>query len=572
MSRWSKLMTTAATLVTVVAFAGAARAQDANALANAGSDGNWLTYHGSYKGWNYSPLKQIDADNVKNLKVAWMQQIGHSTRGVQSMPLAKDGILYFSASYSKVFALEGDTGEMLWSFVPKLDEDLIARQTHTPYNRGIAMSDGKIYVGTVDGRLFALDMKTGKPMWETKLINSQRLTVGFTGAPLAVKDKVIIGAQGGEWPGRGPIFGVDAKTGQKVWEFLTVGGTPEAEKSWGHESWRTGGGGGWMPGTFDAETNTVWWGTANPAPLYDWSGPNWMTEGARPGKNLYTTSVIALDPDTGKLKFYHQELPHDTWDFDSAIGEFVAIDRDGKKYYVHPNKSGYVFVYDRSDAKVENVYDLIKASNFVKSIDPKTGELTGRRDMTEGKQKDLCPAINGGVSWNSGTYSPQTGLYYKIGNEWCMDLDIVKSKPVVEPAAQLNIGATFTIKAPPGEDKAYGHLDARDPITGKLSWSVNFPEPPLASLLSTAGGVVFVPDTRGSLHALDAKTGKELWKADDGAPHNGGIISYDVGGKQYVAVVTGGPSLVMDGYADLFGGPYKTMEKDTGSLVVYALQ
>jgi len=572
MSRWSKLMTTAATLVTVVAFAGAARAQDANALANAGSDGNWLTYHGSYKGWNYSPLKQIDADNVKNLKVAWMQQIGHSTRGVQSMPLAKDGILYFSASYSKVFALKGDTGEMLWSFVPKLDEDLIARQTHTPYNRGIAMSDGKIYVGTVDGRLFALDMKTGKPMWETKLINSQRLTVGFTGAPLAVKDKVIIGAQGGEWPGRGPIFGVDAKTGQKVWEFLTVGGTPEAEKSRGHESWRTGGGGGWMPGTFDAETNTVWWGTANPAPLYDWSGPNWMTEGARPGKNLYTTSVIALDPDTGKLKFYHQELPHDTWDFDSAIGEFMAIDRDGKKYYVHPNKSGYVFVYDRSDAKVENVYDLIKASNFVKSIDPKTGELTGRRDMTEGKQKDLCPAINGGVSWNSGTYSPQTGLYYKIGNEWCMDLDIVKSKPVVEPAAQLNIGATFTIKAPPGEDKAYGHLDARDPITGKLSWSVNFPEPPLASLLSTAGGVVFVPDTRGSLHALDAKTGKELWKADDGAPHNGGIISYDVGGKQYVAVVTGGPSLVMDGYADLFGGPYKTMEKDTGSLVVYALQ
>jgi len=571
MSRWSKLMTTATTLVTVVVFAGAARAQDANALANAGSDGNWLTYHGSYKGWNYSPLKQIDTDNVKNLKIAWVQQVGHSTRGLQSMPLAKDGILYFSASYSRVFALKGDTGEMLWSFAPKLDEELIARQTHSPYNRGIAMSDGKIYVGTVDGRLFALDMKTGKPVWETKLINSQKLTVGFTGAPLAVKDKVIIGAQGGEWPGRGPIFGVDAKTGQKVWEFLTVGGTPEAEKTWGHESWRTGGGGGWMPGTYDAETNTVWWGTANPAPLYDWSGPNWMTEGARPGTNLYTTSVIALDPDTGKLKFYHQELPHDTWDFDSAIGEFVAIDRDGKKYYVHPNKSGYVFVYDRSDAKVENVYDLVRASNFVKSIDPKTGELIGRRDMTEGKEKDLCPAINGGVSWNSGTYSPQTGLYYKIGNEWCMDLDIVKSKPVVEPAAQLNIGATFTIKAPPGEDKAYGHLDARDPITGKLSWSVNFPEPPLASLLSTAGGVVFVPDTRGSLHALDGKTGKELWKADNGAPHNGGIISYDAGGKQYVAVATGGPSLVMDGYADLFGGPYKTMEKDTGALIVYAL-
>ncbi len=136
----------------------------------------------------------------------------------------------------------------------------------------MAMSDGKLYIGTVDGRLFALDMKTGKPVWETKLINSEKLTVGFTGAPLVVKDKVIIGAQGGEWPGRGPIFGVNSKTGKKVWEFLTAGGTPEAEKTWGDESYRTGGGGGWMPGTYDAETNSVWWGTANPAPLYDWSG------------------------------------------------------------------------------------------------------------------------------------------------------------------------------------------------------------------------------------------------------------------------------------------------------------
>jgi alcohol dehydrogenase (cytochrome c) len=178
----------------------------------------------------------------------------------------------------------------------------------------------------------------------------------------------------------------------------------------------------------------------------------------------------------------------------------------------------------------------------------------------------------GGVSWNSGTYHPQTGLYYKIGNEWCMDLDIVKTTPVVEPAAQLNIGATFTAKAPPGEDKAYGHVDARDPITGKLAWSVNFPEPPLASLLSTAGGLVFVPDARGWLHALDAKTGTALWKGNNGAGHNGGIISYDAGGKQYIAVVSGGPSLVSEGYPELFGNPYQTMEKDTGALIVYTVQ
>ena len=190
--------------------------------------------------------------------------------------------------------------------------------------------------------------------------------------------------------------------------------------------------------------------------------------------------------------------------------------------------------------------------------------------MPEGPAKGLCAAINGGVSWNSGTYDPATGLYYKIGNEWCMDLTVQKTTPVTEPQAQLNIAAQFTVVDPPG-GKAHGHLDARDPITGKIAWTVDFPEPPLASLLSTAGGLVFVPDARGWLHAYDDKDGKELWKANDGNQHNGGIIIYAVGDKQYVAVVTGGPSLVGEGYAALFGGPYKTMEKNTGSLVVYTL-
>ena len=218
----------------------------------------------------------------------------------------------------------------------------------------------------------------------------------------------------------------------------------------GGDSWRTGGGGGWMPGTYDPETNSVWWGTANPAPLYDWSGADWKKSGPRPGTNLYTTSVIALDPDTGKLKFHHQELPHDAWDFDSSVGEFVMIERGGKKLVVHANKSGYVFVYDRSNAKVENVWPLVKNINFVKSIDPKTGELIGRRDLVEGKvDPPLCPAIAGGISWNSGAYSPKNGLFYRIGQEWCMEMSVEKTTPILEPMAQLNIGATFKIVAPP---------------------------------------------------------------------------------------------------------------------------
>ena len=213
-----------------------------------------------------------------------------SVRGLQSMPLAVDGIVYYSGAYNQVFALDGATGELLWYYQQKLNEDLVSKQTHSPYNRGLAVGLGHVYMGTLDGKLVALDRKTGELVWETKLLDSERLTVGFTGAPLFVKDKVIIGAQGGEWPYRGPIFAVDAKTGHEVWKFYTVGGNDathsDARNTWGNESWKTGGGGGWMPGNYDPETNTVWWGTGNPAPLYDWSGPDFMTNGARPGHEL----------------------------------------------------------------------------------------------------------------------------------------------------------------------------------------------------------------------------------------------------------------------------------------------
>jgi PQQ-dependent dehydrogenase (methanol/ethanol family) len=533
---------------------------------------DWLTYHGSYRSYHYSGLDQITPDNVKKLEVAWTHFPGRSTRGLQSMPLVADGILYYSGSYSRLFALDGATGKVLWTYFPELNEDLVATQTHSPYNRGIAIGFGKVYVGTVDGRLLAVDMKTGKKVWDTKLIDSEKLTVGFTGAPLLVKDKVIIGAQGGEWPYRGPIFGVDANTGEKKWEFLTVAGTEDALKTWGGDSWRTGGGGGWMPGTYDTETNTVWWGTANPSPLYDWAGADWEKSGPRPGINLYTSSVIALDPDTGKLKFYHQELPHDAWDFDSAVGEFVQIDRDGHKYMVHPNKGGFIFVYDRSNAKVENVWRLVDNINFVKDIDPKTGDLIGRRDLTLGKASTpLCPAIDGGVSWNNGAYSPKTGFYYKIGQEWCQEIEVVKTTPIVEPQVQLNIGANFKLVNPPN-GTAYGHLDARDPITGAKKWEIRFTEPPLAGILATGGNLLFVPDARGVLHAYDAQSGKELWSHNNGLGHNGGIMSYAAGGKQYVAVVTGWGGMVTDDYPGFFGEPYVSMPKDSGALVVFALQ
>jgi alcohol dehydrogenase (cytochrome c) len=544
-------------------------AVDPSRLESADKNPNdWLTYHGSYKSWHYSALDQIDTDNVGRLQVAWMHSPGRSTRGLQSFPLVAEGVLYYTGSYSRVFALDAASGEVLWSFIPELNEDLIAAQTHTPYTRGIALGHGNVYVGTVDGRLIAIDMKTGRPVWDAKLVDSEKLTVGFTGAPLVVKDKVIIGAQGGEWPWRGPIFGVDSRTGQKKWEFFTVAGTDEAKKTWGGESWRTGGGGGWMAGAYNPAQDIVYWGTGNPAPLYDWAGPDWQTQGPRPGENLHTSSVIGLDPDTGELKAYFQELPHDAWDFDSAVGEFVQLERDGKTYVVHPNKGGYVYVYDEM-LKFQNAWPLVKNINFIEGVDAQ-GKPVGRRDMREGKHSNLCPAIGGGISWNSGTYNPKTGLYYKVGQEWCMDLEIVKTTPILEPMAQLNIGANFTFTDPEG-GKAYGHVSARDPITGAESWRVDLPEPPLASLLSTGGNLLFVPDSRGILHAYDARTGTELWSHNNGLGHNGGIISYNAEGKQYITVAVGWGSLVGDEFPDLFGEPYKSMPTDQGYLVTYAL-
>ena len=497
---------------------------DSTRLLNADKEpGNWMSYHGSYKSWHYSSLDQINTRNVSKLTEAWSHVASRANRGLQGHPLAIDGVLYYSSPYNQVYALDGATGKMIWTYKHKLNEDLVARQTHSPYNRGLAAGYGNLYMGTLDGKLAAIDMKTGKLNWETKLVDSEKLTVGFTGAPLLVKDKVIIGAQGGEWPDRGPIFGVNAKTGEQVWRFFTSGGNDDtasdARKTWGGDSYKTGGGGGWMAGSYDPETDTVWWGTANPAPDYDWAGENWRTEGARPGDNLYSSSVVCVDAATGKPV---------------------------------------------------NVYKGVDAINFVKDIKP-NGDLVGRWDPPEGKHVNLCPAIAGGYSWNAGSYSPKTGLLYKVGFEWCMDLDIKKTEPITEPVVQLNIGADFTMHGP-GKDPMSGHIRARDPITGKVKYEIKYNgATPHGGLLTTGGNVLFVPEAEGTLVAYDAATGKKLWSHNLGQGSNGGTITYLAKGKQYVAVMTGWGSLVGDGYGEWFGEPWKSMPKDSGVLKVYAL-
>ncbi len=263
--------------------------------------GNWMTYHGTYKSWHYSAL---DRDQHEQRRQAAGGVVARapaaSNRGLQRIPLAIDGVLYYSSSYNQVYALDGATGEVLWSYKQKLNEDLVAKQTHSPYNRGIAVGYGNIYMGTLDGKLVAIDMKTGKLNWETKLVDSEKLTVGFTGAPLLVKDKVIIGAQGGEWPYRGPIFGVDAKTGKKVWQFFTVGRQRRTTATRATPGATTRGrpvaaAAGWPAATIPRPTPC---GGAPPTRrrCTTGPGPDWKTKGARPGDNLYTTSVHPARP------------------------------------------------------------------------------------------------------------------------------------------------------------------------------------------------------------------------------------------------------------------------------------
>lgn len=579
MKRWSTRLTGAAMALSATAMIGIsmqAGAVEWDRLKNADKDpNNWLMYHGSFNAHHYSDLSQINAQNVKNLQVAWIHTPGASKRGVQSFPLAVDGVLYYASASGQVWALDGATGEMIWKYQAKLDQDRSEGTFYNPYTRGLAVGYGNVYIGTTDGRMIAIDMKSGKVVWDKTILTVEGGNKGFTGAPLVVKDMVVIGSNGGELSGCcGPIFAVDAKTGEVRWQFDTIGGDARSKASWGNDSWKTGGGGGWMTGNFDENTNSIWWGTANPAPDYDWAGEQWKTAGSRPGDNLYSSSVVVLNADTGELKSWFQEMPHDAWDFDSAVGEFMMIERGGKRYMVHPNKGGIIFVYNPDPAnaplKVENAYMVGKTFNYIKGVDSKTGQLQGRRELPEGKHTNVCPAIDGNISWNAGSYNPNTGLLYKVVQEWCFDIDVVKADPPPAFSGQTYFGASWTSTHPQGR-KAFGHVSARDPLSGKIKWEKEYKYPPLASLLSTKGNVLFVPGADGIIEALDTRSGATLWRHNDGIGHHGGVITYTAKGKQFVAVATGWGSHVSGNYCPLFGEPFCSMPTDNGQLLVFAL-
>jgi alcohol dehydrogenase (cytochrome c) len=514
---------------------------------------DWPQYHRTYNGWRYSPLDQINRDNIKRLKVAWIHQPGDITHGIQATPLVVDGIIYYVSAFNTVHAVDGATGRQLWKYKPKLDP--VVPQTVFPaWSRGVALGHGRVYLGTLDGRGVALDQKSGQELWSVQLTPFKGCQgCNFTSPPVVAGDVLTFGATGGDLVSSGKIYGVDAHSGQLVWSFDTIKDDPN---SWPGDSGKHGGGGAWLPGTYDPTTESVFYGTGNAAP---WAGQD------REGDNLYTASVISLDPKTGALRWFRQEVPHDVWDFDSAY-EALLFNRDGRDLLVHLNKGGFVFVMDKRDGRLENVWRFSKHITWVDNIDPQTGELIGRHDHRLDHEMLQCPASSGGRQWNPGAYSPKTRLWYVNAFEACMKWTPTKVDPAKLGLPQAYTSVKDIKRVPPPDEPTSARFDARDPFSGEVKWSINYALPAYSGVLATGGDLVFNEDAEGIVRAHDAYTGKELWSFRTGSGSRGGIVSYATGGRQYILVPSG-----FGGYASLFAPQwFPEMAKVNGGAALIA--
>ena len=489
---------------------------------------NWLTYYGTYKSWRYSPLDQIDRTNIAKLQPVWAFESGVTDGGMQSAPLVIDGVMYVSSAWNRVFALDAATGERLWSYAYPEPETIPG--TYGTWNRGVAVAYGLVFMGTLDNHVVALDRQTGEEVWRVEVENSEQCGCNITSAPLVVKDLVITGVTGGDSAHRGYVNAFDARTGRHRWRFWAIPGPGEpGNETWSGESWKYGGGSTWITGTYDPELDLLYWAIGNPAA--DFYGEE------REGDNLYTDSVVALDPDTGDLQWHYQQIPHDVWDYDTAY-EMVLLDLDvrgqKRRALLNPSKSGYVWLLDRENGEFLAAWPLVESSNWIESIGPQ-GQLIGRNEPAVGETSFICPAIGGGRSWNHGAYSPDTGWFYSTGLEWCQNVTVRAEEP---REGMPFFGGEFEM-AHPRDGPARSHLSAYDPVTGARQWRHEHKYPLLASQLATAGGLVFSGDATGRFFALDAASGRELWGFRTGSGHRGSAVTYAVDGRQYIATPSG---------------------------------
>jgi len=518
---------------------------------------NWMTYFGSYDAQRYSPLNQITRANVKSLAPVWAFQTGKIEGGLNATPLVIDGVMYLVGSYNRVFALDAATGKLFWHYFYKLPSGPIPYGTSA---RGIAVGYGLVFMGTLDNHLVALDARTGREVWKVEIENYQKCGCNVTGAPIVVKDKVVVGVTGGDSAHRGYLNAFYANTGKQAWRFYTIPGPGEPGfDTWEKESWKFGGGATWMTGSYDPELNLIYWGVGNPSS--DFYGDD------REGDNLYTGCIVALDADTGKLKWHYQEIPHDVYDFDAAYeATLIDVDRNGRKQKLlaHTNKGGYVWVLDRVTGKYINAWPHVDAVNWVKGFG-KDGAHIGRLEVPAGKSTVVCPFWGGGRSWNHQAYSPRTGWLYNHGVEWCGLITPVPQEP---REGRGFVAGTIEVK-PPLTGPAYGHIDAFDPVSGEKKWTVKMKYPLTSSLLATGGDVLFTADIEGNFLAYDIKTGERLYSFNTGSGTRGSPITYSVNGRQYIAVPSGLGSIFTSGLSGLW--PETRNFQNGSTLFVFAL-
>lgn len=481
---------------------------------------NWMTYSGNYAGHRHSLLEQITPANVGGLKVKWMYQ--YPNRRTAVSPIVVDGVMYVTGVHMAA-ALDARTGRELWKWERPVPADL---QTigFGRTNRGAAILGDTLYVGTLDAHLVALDAKSGIVRWETKVADYK---VGYciTVAPLALRDKIVVGISGGEAGVRGFLDAYEAGTGKRAWRFWTVPAPgEEGNETWGGDSWKTGAGATWVTGSYDPELNLVYWGTGNPGP--DWNGDN------RPGDNLFTCSFVALDADTGKKKWHFQFTPHDVHDWDAT---HVPVLIDGeingrkRKLVVNANRNGFYYVLDRETGEYL-LGTQYATQTWAEGLDEK-GRPKVKPGTDPSEQGTLVwPSLQGSTNWFSPSYSGKTGLLYVPVRE--MGAIYYKRE------AEYRVGTFFAGggERPLSGDQAWGAVRALDALTGKKRWEFKLKQPTWAGVLSTAGGVVFGGTEEGYFFALDALEGKALWYINVGGAVAANPVSFSVDGEQRVAV------------------------------------
>lgn len=486
---------------------------------------SWLTNHGDYSGIRHRELDQINTTNVKNLRVEWIYQTGARSGAFQTVPIVADGIMYISAGEGLAMALDPKTGRELWRYKYPLDRDL--QLCCGTINRGLAMLEGRLFMTTPDAHLVAIDARNGKQLWNMELADHKK-GYGGTMAPLVIKDKIIAGVSGGEFGIRGFVDAYDAATGKRAWRFWTIPEKGEpGGNTWLADSWQRGGGATWSTGTFDPALNTLYWPVGNPGPdLYGKS---------RIGDNLYTDSIVALNPDTGKLKWHFQFTPHDTHDWDAnETPMLLDLPFEGKprKLLLQANRNGFFYILDRTDGKFLAGRSFARQT-WAEGLDRKGRPILKGNTEPSPEGNHTCPGLAGSTNWMAPSYSPQTGMFYLQVRESC---DVFFSAPPAYIEGKPYWGSVFRGVT---DEKEWGLLKAFHPITGETRWEFRLNRAPWAGTMSTSGGLLFAGDEDGYLMAFDAKEGKLLWKLNTGNRLVTAPITYRIDGRQYVTMPSG---------------------------------